>query len=336
MLAAMEAMRLADANVPMPLKAGDPIEATDYCNLDNWLQRPQTADKPVDVFYIYPTSWLREPGNPFICELDNPMLKPMALGNFARQATAFLEVGNVYAPLYRQIDAMLALTVPPAELEQYLLGIPYTDVVAAFEHYLEHYNQGRPYILAGHSQGSSVMRLLLTHYMKEHPSVYERMIAAYMPGYAITQADLDANPSLKFAGEPSESGVILSWNAEAPGLTAPNAVTLPGALTVNPISWTTTADTVPASQNAASRIFSWELLDPDPAYEDIEHLADATINSERGTLVVSGLDEDVYGLPAEFVAVFGPGSYHGHDYSFFYHSIKANAALRAQTYLATH
>jgi hypothetical protein len=63
---------------------------------------------------------------------------------------------------------------------------PAPDVTAAFEYYLRHFNSGRPFILAGHSQGSAVLKYLMSGYMKSYPDVYQRMIAAYVVGQSIT------------------------------------------------------------------------------------------------------------------------------------------------------
>ena len=60
-------------------------------------------------------------------------------------------------------------------------GRPTSDAIAAFDYYIKHYNKGRRFILAGHSQGSNVMINLLAEYMKKNPKVYKRMIAAYRP-----------------------------------------------------------------------------------------------------------------------------------------------------------
>jgi hypothetical protein len=72
--------------------------------------------------------------------------------------------------------------------------------------------------------------------MKEHPEVYERMIAAYVIGYSITEDYLTQNPHLKFATGPDDIGVIISYNTEAPDVAAGvNPVVWPGALVINPI-----------------------------------------------------------------------------------------------------
>jgi hypothetical protein len=91
-----------------------------------------------------------------------------------------------------------------------------TDVYAALDYYFEHYNQGRPFILAGHSQGSMILKIALQDYFLEHGEYLERMVAAYVLGYSITTDNLKANPSLRFAEGADDTGVIVSWNIEGP------------------------------------------------------------------------------------------------------------------------
>ena len=55
-----------------------------------------------------------------------------------------------------------------------------TDVYAALDYYFEHYNQGRPFILASHYQGSMMLKIALRDYFREHADYLERMVAAYV------------------------------------------------------------------------------------------------------------------------------------------------------------
>ena len=87
-------------------------QATDYSNPAHWLAVPETTDKQVDVFYLYPTAWQKQtPHEPNVCELDNPSMVRGSKLAFARQATAFEPTANVYAPFYRQADAAYCLSL---------------------------------------------------------------------------------------------------------------------------------------------------------------------------------------------------------------------------------
>ena len=115
------------------------------------------------------------------------------------------------------------------------------DITAALDYYyFEHYNNGYSFIIAGHSQGSAMTKLVLKKYSKEHPDYYKRMIAAYVIGFAVTKDDIEENPHWKFASGESDTGVIISWNTEGKGNVETNAliaVLLPNAISINPINW---------------------------------------------------------------------------------------------------
>jgi hypothetical protein len=247
---------------------------------------------------------------------------------FSRQAMAFDPSANLYAPYYRQLDAMYQLALPAAQQEQNIQREPLVDVTAAFEYYLQNYNHGRPFILAAHSQGSAVLRDLLSGYMKDHPDVYKRMIAAYVVGQSITSEYLAQNPHLKFATGPDDTGVILSWNTEAPVVNGTNPITMPGGIAINPITWTTGEATATAAQNLGSIQLNPKTgrpeLDANGQIQRIMGVADARVDKKRGVVICSTVDQA------------NKGVYHSYDYPFYFFDVRANAANRIERYLAGH
>jgi hypothetical protein len=301
--------------------AGD-TQATDYSKPKHWLALPVVVDKKVDVFYLYPTSWHKlSPDEPGICKIDNPTMLAGAKVSYGKQATAFEPVGNVYAPYYRQID------LSPVDREKRVGGLPTKDAVAAFDYYIKHYNHGRPFILAGHSQGSNILCNLLAGYLKDHPEVYARMIAAYVIGYSVTESYLAANPHLKFAQGPDDTGVIVSYNTEASDV-APgtNPVTLPGGIAINPITWTRDETLVPAAQNLGS------IMPADGVFVPVMHYADARVDKTKGVVICSTAGEDKLSPPLPELR----GVYHSYDYPFYYYNLRQNAANRVEHYLNRH
>ena len=296
---------------------------TDYAQTTHWLSLPVPLKK-VDIFYLYPTSWNKiSETDPNICEIDNPSMLAGSKAAFARQVTAFDPVGNIYAPYYRQADADYTLTLPTlAEREQVIAGAPTRDAVAAFDYYIRHFNNGRPFILAGHSQGSNVLLNLLSGYLKDHPDVYDRMIAAYVIGYSVTSDYLKAYPHLKFATRAGDTGVIISYNTQSPG-TAANRFVLPGARVINPINWKTDDTPAPASEGLGS----YMPVDGTGTLGKVPQYADARIDLTKGALITTA---DPSGLQQI------NGIFHGYDYPFYYFNLRENAAVRAANYLTAH
>ena len=313
-------------SVPTTPAATEPV-ATDYSRAVHWLSIPAVV-KAVDVFYLYPTAWQRGDNDPYICPIDNPSMLAGSASAFARTATAFETFANIYAPYYRQADAAYALTLPLPEHDALIAGIPTLDAVAAFDYYIHHFNDGRPFILAGHSQGSNVLINLLTGYLKDHPDVYARMIAAYVIGYPVTAQVIADNPHLKFATGPDDTGVIISYNTQAPVISSANPV-LSGlvGLVINPITRTRT-DTVATTVEGLGSIM------PDPVtfiFSPVPQYADAQVDIIKGVLICTTADKS--GLYELTQHAFPEGVYHSFDYPFYYFNLRANAQNRVNKYL---
>ncbi len=323
------------ATTAMATTAASPGGATDYSDTAHWMVIPAHTDKSVDVFYLYPTSYQKQSdSSPNICAIDDPIMVKYSQLAFARQATAFETVGNIYAPYYRQADAGYTLTLPQAEQDKVVGGIPTSDAAAAFAYYIEHYNDGRPFILAGHSQGSNVLLYILSGYLKDHPDVCERMVAAYVIGYSVTPEYLAANPHLTFATGPDDTGVIISYNTQAPEIGWKNPVVLPGALVINPITWTTGETPASEEQNLGSIALNEDgspILGADGSPALVEDFADATVDKSKGVIICSTAPVDEL---APGNAVFPRGVYHSFDYPFYYFDLRANAAERVERFLA--
>ena len=300
--------------------------ATNYANPEHWLALPASPDKPVDVFYLYPTVFQKVNKNePNICNIDNPVMVKYSQLALAFQASAFDPVGNIYAPYYRQADAAYTLGLPLAEQHKVVGGIPTTDASAAFDHYINNFNNGRPFILAGHSQGSNVLLYLLSDYMKKHPEVYRRMIAAYVIGYSITPEYLAKNPHLKFAKGAKDTGVIISYNTEAQKVAGKNPVVLPGAMAINPITWTRGEKTATAAESLGSVD-----MDENGKLITLKKYADARVDKAKGVVICSTVDVDKLSPGNQ---VFPKGVYHRYDYPFYYYNLRENAAVRTNRFL---
>lgn len=189
---------------------------SDYSDKENWMTVPEITHA-VDTFYLYPTCYLDDSEEALpICNIDNQAVRERAQVVYENQATVFEESTNVFAPYYRQSNIYEVMGMDSRELEAFQKKEQRTDVYAALDYYFEHYNNGRPFIIAGHSQGSIMTKIVLGEYMAAHPEYYERMVAAYVIGYSITSDWLKEHPYLKFAEGAGDTGVIVSWNTRDP------------------------------------------------------------------------------------------------------------------------
>ena len=310
---------------------------TDYSVRENWLAQPDHPDKAADLLYLYPSSCMdRRAG--VICAADNRSMRKGAARNFSQQAAAFEPAANLFAPFWRQVSAAKLPEMSYEEVDRAEWAEPRTDVYAALDWYFENLNRGRPYFLAGHSQGSRLCYMVLSEYMKEHPDYYANMIAAYCPGDSLTKQYLAENPHVKAAQAADDLGVVVSWNTEGPANKGRKSlVVAPGAVAINPLNWRTDDTPAPAAMNLGSFI-------PHLLFHGLLKLhvkADAVIDPERGSVIVKEPRLARYAITAipgfrKFEPVFGPASYHGCDYSFFWLNIRENACTRSKAWFAKH
>ena len=298
-------------------------ETVDYSDENNWMRQPE-ATKDVDVFFVYPTEYEDySEGAPLFADINEPAMRIPAESAYLKNATAFEESANVYAPYYRQCNNKYMSTMSVDKRAATLQTVPQTDIFAALDYFFENLNNGRPFILASHSQGSIIMTFVLAEYMKKHPEYYKRMIAAYVIGYSITEDYLKANPHLKFDEGADDTGVIISYNTEGPG-NGNSTVVLPGAISINPINWTRDETYASAEENLGSRIFNEKIMD----FEVVPHGADAQVDLKRGVVISTTKI-----VEPEKPGPFGTTSLHENDYPLYYFNIKANAAMRVAAYL---
>ncbi|HEY6619274.1 MAG TPA: DUF3089 domain-containing protein [Steroidobacteraceae bacterium] len=179
--------------------------ATDYANPAVWLCRPGREDAcsapqdatviavngkltrevfhpaknpPIDCFYVYPTV-SNEPGGNSDLNITGAE-KSVVNAQFAR----FAAKCRLFAPMYRQVTltalrAMIAGKPIPLDRD---LG--YGDVLAAWNYYLAHDNQGRGVVLVGHSQGSGVLTRLIKEEIDGKP-VQSKLISAILMGTSL-------------------------------------------------------------------------------------------------------------------------------------------------------
>ena len=304
------------------------MNSIDYSQKANWFKIPEIT-KDVDTFYIYSTVTMSaNEGDPDYATLDNAEMLDGVIIEHAIKSSVFENSTNVFIPYYRQASMKLMGKVwqKGGNVDEAISGTPYNDLTAALDYYYKNCNEGRPFIFAGHSQGSALVRLFLKNYFKDHPDYYERMIAAYAIGYSITKEDLEENPHMKFATCEDDTGVIISWHAEGPKnreAKTINAAMLPNGVAINPLNWKRDETYAPASENLGSLV-----MDPETGKTEIRDIgADAQLDISRGTVVTHAA-----AVANEMVEFSGPESFHQDDYSIFYNNIKDNVAKRIAAY----
>jgi len=300
---------------------------TDYQNKENWMYLDENPKYEVDTIYFYPTMAM-EPGADGYCGDINDAMKAAAKFAYIQTGQVFEGYTNMFAPYYRQVSGKVELdfTDIKSAMDGFYSSAARTDVYAALDEYFAKYNNGRPFIFSGHSQGSAMIRMILEDYMQVHPDYLERMIAAYAIGFGFDGKYFSRNTQVLPAAEEFDTGVVVSWNTEGPGATKPNLViNAPCCCVINPLTWTTDDSYGSADKNLGSL----EVNSETGECHVIKGYGDAQVDARRGALICT--TETHYTL----LDLFGDRSLHTKDYSLYWENIKENGRNRIDAFLGS-
>jgi len=191
-----------------------------YTSENNWAVLPSkytaklakttgssTNELEADVFYVYPTLITDKKDIRWNVAINDIEQQDKVLNKAVHfQASAWSTSGKIYVPYYRQAHIRSYRMLENGGKEA--LMVAYSDVKAAFEVYLEKYNQGRPIIIASHSQGTTHTSLLLKEFFDGKP-LQKQLIAAYLIGIGIPKNEFK---TIKVMTRPNETGGFISWN----------------------------------------------------------------------------------------------------------------------------
>ncbi|MCW3796296.1 DUF3089 domain-containing protein [Sphingomonas sp. BN140010] len=189
------------------------------------------ANPRLDCFYVYPTV-SRDRG------LNSDLAVSEEQGVAEVQFARFASVCRTFAPVYRQMTlGAVAASAAGADIRA-AGALAYGDVLAAWRNYLATRNNGRPFVLIGHSQGSLMLQQLIAREIEGKP-VARQMRLAIIPGFnlLVPQGRLTGGTfkTTPLCSRPGETGCVVSYvsfrtrnpppagalfgNASAPGMT---------------------------------------------------------------------------------------------------------------------
>lgn len=305
--------------------------APDYSNEVHWASLPsktdaadstpkkstlvdQQAQARADVFFIYPTIFTGKPSSNFHWNADvndGKLNEEIQRGTILNQASVFNGACRIYAPYYRQAHLSAFYTDKTQEANK-ALDLAYQDVKKAFEYYLEHFNQGRPMVIASHSQGSYHAERLLKDFF-DGKELRKKFVVGYLIGRAIKP---DAFETILPTEKPDEVGVWASWNTFARNY-YPSSYEryFKGSQSTNPLLWN-------SSETFASRELNHGGVGPRFTY--VSQLADAQNHS--GMLWIN----KPYIKGRMFLRT---KRWHYADINLFYMNLRENVALRVEKFL---
>jgi hypothetical protein len=305
--------------------------APDYAKLENWAAHPDKSDPAdktptpalmveqsglaVDVFFLHPTTYTgfeRYQRDWNAAMEDQKTNKKTDEGAILFQASIFNGAGRVFAPRYRQAHLSVFYGEDKVSAQQ-ALDLAYADTKAAFEYYLEHWNQGRPFIIASHSQGARHALYLLRELVEGTP-LQHQLVAAYLVGWPVQENSFN---QLKPCQTPEETGCYCTWRTWNREYALKNGFKRNGVVCTNPLTWTTTdGQYAPKSQNHGGVVRPFSSILPE--------IVDAEIH--EGVLLSS--------KPKFRGSVFfRRKNYHIGDLNLYYMNVRENAQERAGAFM---
>lgn len=303
-------------------------DGTDYSNARNWAALPSMEDRadlipdglqtvkdaPVDVFFIHPTSFNNKNDH----QQWNASLAVNKINRHTDrkpikyQASIFNQAGKVYAPRYRQVHLKAYFTKDTTRAKR-AFELAYRDVRDAFRYYLDHYNAGRPIIIATHSQGTTHGLRLMKEFFDGSP-LQNKLVAAYLPGIPVPRDYFSHIPA---CNAPDATGCVNSWRTFEYGYEPRFLAGEKPMIVTNPISWHSDTNYVDKSFHKGAVLWKFK-------GGILPQIADAQVH--KNILWVHKPK-----FPWSFV--YKSKNYHIADYNFFYLDVRENAILRRDVYL---
>ncbi len=294
-------------------------DAADSVPLKSGLKDGQAFAK-ADVFFIHPTIYTQQPTiGTFEWNADvNDVALNQKVDNstILNQASVFNGSCKVYAPRYRQAHYYSFVTQNQLE-KQKAMDLAYSDVKAAFEYYLQNFHQGRPIVIASHSQGTAHAKRLLKDFFDDRP-LRQKLVFAYLVGDITgVPAQPDEFKTIKPAKTPEEVGGFASWHTYLRGFFpdkyVPNHFST--AACTNPLTWRLTEEYASQSLNKGGVGLKFTF---------VPQLADAQVH--QGLLWINKPYVKGRSLIRNKV-------WHSADINLFWQSIRENVALRVENYI---
>jgi hypothetical protein len=303
---------------------GESPLAPDYSEMHSWASHPlkrdfgdsipeplrknYSYDSTVDVFFIHPTTYLRKVNDQMNADVNNETLNRRTDNRtILNQASAFNEY-RLFAPRYRQANYSAYLSFMGGY--QQVFDTAYEDVKNAFQYYLDHWNNGHPFFIASHSQGSQHAVRLIKE-LVEGTSLEKKMIAAYVIGIPPIK-----NPNLKTpaCNDSTQTGCYIAWNTFTEEFRNQfNFLGKTELQMVNPLTW------------ANSEIDAKKTLHKGAIVKDFNDIRPHALSAriKEGKLVI---DSDSIDLPDRMENL------HVLDINLFYVDIRENLRTRVKTY----
>jgi hypothetical protein len=306
--------------------SGEVPPPPDYSNIRSWASHPSiydmgdsiprplrkeySYDSQVDVFFVHPTTYLRKVNNQMNADIENETVNDRTdRRTILNQASAFNEY-RLFAPRYRQANYSAYLSLLAGY--QDVFDTAYADIKKAFQYYLTNWNQGRPFFIASHSQGSQHAVRLIKEAIEGTP-LEKRLVASYIIGMPPVKT---FKLKLPVCSDSTQTGCYVAWNTFTEDFKQQFSFLGRSELeTVNPLTWKTTASAGIPAMHKGAVVDDFNSVRP--------HVLSAQIKSNK--LVISSHSDSIE-IPDRIENL------HVLDINLFYVDIRNNLRTRVAAY----
>ncbi len=187
-----------------------------------------------DVFFVHPTTYTGQLSQGLNNALINDAMinKKTDYSSILYQASAFNEA-RVFAPRYRQAHIQMYYNSDSTIVRE-SFNLAYGDVKSAFEYYLKYWNNGRPIIIASHSQGTTHAKKLLKE-LVENSAIRNKLVAAYLIGIPVEK---ELYLKIQPCKDTTDNGCFVSWRTYREGYKGSFTSSEDSSIIVtNPVTW---------------------------------------------------------------------------------------------------
>lgn len=274
------------------------------------LRKQYSFDSSIDVFFIHPTTYIHKENGQMNADLENEYVNRRTdTRTILNQASAFNEY-RLFAPRYRQANYSAYMSFGGGY--QSVFDTAYADVKKAFQYYLVHWNEGHPFFIASHSQGSQHAVRLIKELI-EGTEWEKKLIAAYIIGIPPIKT---AKLKTTVCSDSTQTGCYVAWNSFTEEFRQQfNFLGRSDLETVNPLTWETTETIGNAKLHKGAVVNDFNSVKRNVLSTEIR----------SGKLVVS-TDSDMIDLPGSLQNL------HVLDINLFYVDIRNNLRTRVASY----
>ena len=246
----------------------------DYSDLNYWAAHPwkwdpsdsvpeplrkiYIKDSVADVFFIHPTTLVDYSDERWNAPIDDSAINTKTdYSTILYQASVFNEQCRVFAPRYRQAH-LRAFYNDDKQKDSAAFELAYSDIKTSFEYFLKYFNNGRPIIIASHSQGTLHAGRLLKEYFDGKP-LKNKLVCAYVIGMPIPEKYFS---ELQPCKDSLSTGCFVGWRTYKKDYTDTNFISKEKfkCCVTNPLTWTMDNNYAPTALNTGGVLINFNKI----------------------------------------------------------------------------